>query len=75
MAKQQGAPEPAPNPKEVSLAIEPPVSEPAKFKIVGLEKLDHMPVHFAGEKYDLARLTPEQADILINAGYPHIVRV
>jgi hypothetical protein len=61
--------------KENTPAIEPPASEPKKFRIVGLQMLESMPVHYAGEKYDLASLTDEQADILTNAGYEHIIRV
>ncbi|MEO6282176.1 MAG: hypothetical protein ABIN80_22995 [Dyadobacter sp.] len=54
------------------------VSEPAakkqSFQIVGLEMKDEMIVHFRGEKYDLTKLTDTEAGILIEGGYPHVVR-
>lgn len=61
-------------PRNIVPAGEPPVSAPT-YEIIGLKRLDYMPVLHAGQTYDLANLTQEQADILIESGYPHIMRV
>ncbi|WP_255372337.1 hypothetical protein [Dyadobacter sp. SG02] len=37
--------------------------------------LETMPVHYAGEKYDLADLSDQQAERLIAKGYPHVIRI
>jgi hypothetical protein len=57
--------------KNIAQAGEPPVSAPT-YKIIGLKRLDYMPVLHAGLTYNLAKLSEDQARILIESGYPHI---
>ncbi|SEI39532.1 hypothetical protein SAMN05216327_101205 [Dyadobacter sp. SG02] len=60
--------------KNIPPAGDLPASEP-RYKIVGLQMLETMPVHYAGEKYDLADLSDQQAERLIAKGYPHVIRI
>ncbi|SDE20897.1 hypothetical protein SAMN04487996_10448 [Dyadobacter soli] len=60
--------------KNIAPAGEPPVSAPT-YEIIGLKRLDYMPVLHAGQTFDLANLSEEQAGILIESGYPHIALV
>ncbi|WP_143092604.1 hypothetical protein [Arsenicibacter rosenii] len=45
-----------------------PANEPAAtrfFSVTGLAPADEMPVYFEGKRYDLARLTDEEAEYLL----------
>lgn len=44
------------------------------YKIVGLKDADKMPVSFGGMIYDLKSLSDEDAELLIKAKYPHLIK-
>lgn len=55
--------------------VETPPAVTKKFNIVGLQKLDSMPIEHNAVMYDLAKLTDEQAERLVSEDCPFVVKV
>jgi len=51
--------------------VEPPQQVARPYDIVGLQLADQMPIKFAGRDYDLANLSAEEAEFLLQ--YPEQV--
>lgn len=59
----------------VTVVETPPAVTKKKYNIIGLQKLESMPIEHNSVMYDLAKLTDEQAEKLVSEKCPYIVKV